>query len=69
MAMTQADVDTARRAIYVAKQTACEAWYTAVVNGDKPGRQTAKQTLSDLQDREDALANVESVIKQIANLP
>lgn len=63
--MTQPDIDAARIAILNARQVAYEAYFNAIVANDKPAKQTAKQTVSDLADREDALNNIQAVFTQL----
>lgn len=67
--MTQADIDAARVATQTAKQAAYEALYVALVAKDKPGKQAAKDLLSDANDRDDALNNIQAAFNVLHPTP
>lgn len=65
MAMTQADINTARAATQLAKQTAYEAMYAAIVAKDKPAKQAAKDLIGDANDRDDVLNNIQAAFNAL----
>lgn len=67
--MNQADVMAARKTMLQARQGAYEALFTAIKNGDDPGRKIAKKALADTQDEEEALNQIVGLIDVIASMP